>query len=329
MPERNDNQPGCAPGRTWPAFPRRAMVLLHIAVLSVAVAGESSAQNRPEVMAFPPEVTGYIRMGGIFHENFFQLPDDGPRRDVLAGVLEVRVEERLGGRTGSIRAYTRADVFHFQQLGSSPGALVGVRRVQGINQFDVAVTGQWNRPRFDNDDDPALANVIGGTASYSVRVVRPLDLIALGEYSRQWLKVKTAAHSATYEIGAAVRYRPFRFVSTEVGFLEGGSTIDNVNQRYLNETAYVAVRTSVIPRTYLSLRYRTRVRDYTTDNAASSNFGRQDRREQVTGYLDLAVGRNLVWGLSAGLEEAESTKRGSGFRAKQFGTTLSVMLPES
>lgn len=328
MPERKDDQGGCPPSRTRPPLRRRALVLLNVAVLSVAVARESSAQNRPEVMAFPPEVTGYIRMGGILHENFFQLPDDGPRRDVLAGVLELRVEERLG-RSGSVRAYTRADVFHFQQLGSSPGALVGVRRVQGINQFDVAVTGQWNRPRFDNDDDPALANVIGGTASYSVRVVRPLELIALGEYSRQWLKVRAAARSATHEIGAAVRYRPFRFVSTEIGILEGGNTIDDVDQRYLNETAYLAVRTSVVPRTYLSLRYRTRVRDYTTGNAASSNFGRQDRREQVTGYLDLAVGRNLVWGLSGGLEEAESTKRGSSFRAKQFGTTLSVMLPES
>ena len=325
MFDRNGNQHCCSSGFR-PMCPRAALALLQTVVLTLLISGESSAQNRPEVMAFPPEVSGYIRMGGIFHENFFQLPDDGPRRDVLAGVLELRIEERLG-RTGAVRAYTRADLFHFRQLGSSPGALVGVRRVQGVNQFDVAVTGQWNRPRFDNDDDPHQANVIGGTARYSVRVVRPLELAALGEYSRQWLTRDGGSRSATYDVGAAVQYRPIRSLSAEVGVLQGNREIADDNQRYVNETAYLAVRTSVIPRTYVSLRYRTRVRDYTTDIATSSNFRRQDRREQVTAYLDLTLSESLVWNLSAGLEEAESTKRGSSFRSKQFGTTLSVILP--
>lgn len=302
-------------------------VVVQSVVVSLLAAAEASAQNRPEVMALPPEVTGYIRMGGIYHENFFQLPDEGPREDVVAGVLEVRIEERLG-RSGAMRAYTRADVFHFRHLGSSPGALVGVRRIGGVNQFDVAVTGQWNRPRFDIDDDPQQANVIGGNASYGVRVIRSLELMALGEYSRQWLTQNAGVRSATYDIGGAVQYRPIRRLSTEVGILRGRREIDDVNQQYLNETAYVAVRTSVVPRTYLSVRYRTRVRDYTSDDIRSSNFRRQDRREQVTAYLDLALWGNLVWNLSAGLEEAESTKRGGGFRSRQFGTTFSVMLPD-
>jgi len=326
MPDQNYRQHRC-PIVTWmTTCTTAAFVVLHMIVVSLLAVPEASAQNRPEVMAFPPEITGYIRMGGVYHENFFQLPDDGPRADVVAGVLELRVEERLG-RTGALRAYTRADVFHFRHLGSSPGALVGVRRTGGANQFDVAVTGQWNRPRFDIDDDPQQANVIGGTGSYTLRVIRPLELMVLGEYSRQWLKQNAGVRSATYDVGGAVLYRPIRRLSTEIGMLKGGRDIADANQLYLNETAYVALRTSIIPRTYVSLRYRTRVRDYTTDDTRSSNFRRQDRREQVTAYLDLTLGGNLVWNLSAGLEEAESTKRGSGFRSKQFGTTLSVMLP--
>ena len=305
---------------------RGALVLSHATVLSLVMTVPSSAQNRPEVMAFPPEVTGYIRMGTILHENFFQLPDDGPRRDVLAGVLELRIEERLDG---GVRAYTRADIFQFRELGSSPGAMVGVRRIQGINQFDVAVMGQWNRPRFDHDDDPQQANVLGGLANYSVRVLPRLELMTMGEYSRQWLKGDARTRSATYEVGGAARVRPIRSLTAEVGLLRGGNDIDDLNQRYLNETQYVAVRTSIVPRAYVSLRYRTRVRDYTTDDVKSSNRARQDRREQITGYVDLTLGDTLVWGLSAGLEDAESTKRGSGFRAKQFGTTLTVMLPGS
>jgi hypothetical protein len=302
-------------------------VLLHIVAALLLGTADAAAQNRPEVMAFPPEITGYIRMGGIYHENFFQLPDDGPREDVVAGVMEVRVEERLGP-SGAMRVYTRGDVFHFRHLGSSPGALVGVRRIGGVHQFDVAATGQWNRPRFDLDDDPQQANVIGGNANYSLRVVRPLELMVLGEYSRQWLKQNVGVRSATYDVGGAVLFRPIRRLSTEIGVLRGRRDIADVNQQYLNETAYVAMRTSIVPRTYVSLRYRTRVRDYTTDNTRSSNFQRQDRREQVTAYLDLSLWGNLVWNLSAGVEEADSTKRGSSFRSKQFGTTFSVMLPE-
>jgi hypothetical protein len=314
------------PERPWLIVVRGALILLHVAVVSLALPRGAAAQNRPEVMAYPPEMTGYIRMGTIYHENFFQLPNDGPRQDVLAGVLELRIEERLDG---GVRAYTRADVFHFRELGSSPGAMVGVRRTQGINQFDVALMGQWNRPRFDNDDDPHQANVLGGTANYSVRVLPRLELMAIGEYSRQWLKLDTATRSANYEAGAAARVRPLRSVIAEIGVMRGGNDIADLNQQYRNETRYVAVRTSIIPRTYLSLRYRTRVRDYMTDTARSSNFGRQDRRGQVTGYIDLSVRGNLVWNLSGGLEDAASTKRGSGFRARQFGTALTVLLPES
>jgi hypothetical protein len=316
-----------SPTRRRVMLPRTGFVTLHAVVLLMLAVGESAAQNRPEVMPFP-SVTGYIRMGGIFHENFFQLPNDGPRRDVLAGVLEMRIEERLGS-DGAFRAYTRADLFQFEQLGSSPGALVGVKRVRGANQFDVSLTAQWGRPRFDNGDDLEQANIVLASGSYSLRVVSPLELIALIEYSRESLKVNAERRSRSYEVGAAVRYRAFRRrVSAELGVLQGARDLDDLRQ-YVNETAYVTVRTTVIPRAYLSARYRNRMREYTIDDPRSRNFAREDRRQQLTVYVDLAVWGNLVWNLSGGVEQADSTKPGSGFRSRQFGTTLSVMLPGS
>ena len=302
------------------------LVTLQAAIISVLTVAQSAAQNRPEVMAFPPDVTGYMRMGGIYHENFFQAPDGGPRRDVMASVLEFRTEEKLGGEN-AYRAYLRADFYQFQQLGSSPGLLAGVGRVQGANQFDLSVFSQWHRPRFDYGDKLEQANLLGTSASYSVRVVSPLEVVALGEYSRDSLKINSSLHGTTYEAGAAVRVRALRrSVSAEAGVLQGASTLNDMRQ-YINETAYVALRTSAIPRTYLSVRYRNRLREYTTDDVRSSSFGRQDRRRQVTAYLDLKLWGNLMWNLSGGLDQAKSTKPGSSFRSRQFGTTLSVMLP--
>jgi hypothetical protein len=307
---------------------RTGLVVPLALFVSMLAVRESAAQNRPEVLAFPPEVTGYMRFGGIFHENFFQLSNDGPRRDVMAGVLELRIEESLGA-AGAQKAYVRGDLFQFEQLGLSPGAIVGVKRVQGANQFDLSLTGQWSRPRFDSGDELEQANLVAANGSYSLRVASPLELIAMAEYSRESLKIHSDRRSKSYEVGGAVRFRTFRRrVSTEVGVLQGTRDLNDL-QQYVNDTAYVAVRTTVIPRVYLSVRYRNRIRHYTTGDTASRNFGREDRRQQMTAYLDLSLWGNLVWNLSGGVEQADSTKPGSGFRSRQFGTTFSVMLPGS
>jgi hypothetical protein len=307
---------------------RAGLVTLHAVMISIVAVGESAAQNRPEIMALPPEATGYIRMGAIFHENFFGLAHGGPRSDVLAGVLEVRVEDMLSA-DAAFRAYARADLFQFQQLGVSPGGVVGLRRVQGANRFDLSVTGQWNRPRFDSGDELEQANILAARASYSLRVVSRLELIALGEYSRELLKIHSERHSRSREVGGAVRYRALRGrISLEGGFSQGGRDMSDPSQRYVEETGYVAVSTSVIPRTYISVRYRGRIREYTIKEAASRNFGREDRRRQLTAYLDLALWGNLVWNLSGGIDEVDSTKPGSAFRSRRVGTTLSVMLAD-
>jgi hypothetical protein len=294
-------------------------------VLSLAAAGDAAAQNRPEIMTPWPEVSGYIRMGGILFENFFQLPDNLPRQDLWAGMLELRVEDHLG-HDGGFRAYIRADLLEFQHRGLSPGLLGGFRRVEGLHRFDASLSAQWNRPRFDTGDTPQQANILVGNASYSL-VVSSLEVAAMAEYLGESPKLRTAQDSVSRDAGVAIRYSAFRRrISAEVGVMQGTREAGDLAQGYTQETRWVAVRTSAVPRVYLSGRYRTRVRDYTIEDARSRNFGRQDQRRQLTGYVDIALWGNLVWNLSGGVEEAESTRKTSAFRSKQFATTVSVML---
>lgn len=294
-------------------------------VCLLAAAGDAAAQNRPETMTLPPEVSGYIRTGGILFENFFQLPDDLPRPDIWAGVLEVRVEEHMGF-DGGFRAYARGDLFQFQHRGLSPGVVGGLRRVLGTHRFDASLSAQWNRPRFDSGDSLEQANILVGNGSYSL-AVSSLEVAALIEYLGESLKLRRGQDSVSRDAGFAIRYGAFaRRVSAEVGWMQGARESEDLAQDYGQETRWVVMRTSAIPRVYLSARYRTRVRDFTIDNATSRNFGRQDRRRQLTGYVDIALWGNLVWNLSGGYEDADSTRGTSAFRSKQFATTVSVML---
>lgn len=321
----HDSVPRCVGAGQRSAYLGR---LIGAFALSLAAAGNAAAQNRPEVMSLPPEVSGYIRMGGIHFDNFFQLPDELPRRDMWAGVLEARVEHHLGS-DGGFRAYTRADLFQFQHRGLSPGLLGGVRRVQGMHRFDVSLLAQWNRPRFDSGDSPEHATILGGYGSYSLNVAS-LEVAALAEYVVESPKLRPGQDSASHDEGFAIRYSLFRRrLSAEVGATQGMREADDLSQNYAQETRWIAVRTSAIPRVYLSARYRTRERDYTIESAASRNYGREDRRRQLTGYLEIALWGNVVWNLSGGFEDAESTRRTSAFRSKQFATTLSVMLAGS
>ena len=154
------------------------IILVHAVVVSLA-ARNALAQNRPEIMSLPPEASGYIRMGGVHFDNFYQLPDGLPHPSMWAGVLEVRVEEHLGS-DGGFRAYTRADLFQFQQRGLSPGVLGGFRHIQGINRFDVSLAAQWNRPRFDSGDTPEQANIFIANGGYTL-AVRSLEVSAMAE----------------------------------------------------------------------------------------------------------------------------------------------------
>lgn len=309
-------------------WPRKGLGPLLAVVLSVAAADPAVAQNRPDVMRVPPEVSGYIRMGGVLFENFFQLPDDLPRRDMWAGVLELRVEEHLG-RDGGFRAYVRGDLFEFQHRGLSPGVLGGLRRVEGVHRFDASVLAQWNRPRFDSGDSPEQANILAGSSSYALAFPM-LELAAMVEYVDESLRLRPGFDSVSKDGGLAARFKAFRSrITAEVGVMQGVRESPDLAQEYEQETKWIVVRTSAIPRVYLSARYRTRMRDFTIADLTSRNFGRQDRRRQVTGYIDVALWGNLVWNVSGGFEEAGSTRRTSAFRSKQFATTLSVMLSGS
>jgi hypothetical protein len=267
--------------------------------------------------------SGEFRTSGAYHENFFQAPDDGPRRNVWVASTEIRIEDPLAD-DNRLRAYTSIEFLQARDIGSSPAALIGVRRRGRTHRFDTYVTMLWNRPRSDVGDELEKADQLGGGAKYAYRIAG-LELASQADYREEFLKPQRITASRSYEGGGSIAYRAFSGrVVPEIGFLQGRRITGNARNEYVQDTAYVELRMSAVPHIALDARYRLRRRDYTVQDVTAKNFAREDRREQVRANLDISFEGPLVWNFFGTVEEGRSTRPGRAFVAKSFGAGFTL-----
>jgi hypothetical protein len=293
-------------------MPRLAILTLLMCILSRSGASAQTASSP----------SGQFRSGVVLYEKFFQTPDDGPREDVWAGLMEIRLEDPMPVDE-RVRFYTRLELLQYRQLGSSPGALLGVRRRGRTHMFDAYGLVQWNRPRSDIGDELEKADHLGGGGSYTYRVFAGLHLTGRGEYKEEFLKPERITGSRFREFGGIASYRLLSGkLVPEAGFYEGQRTTGSASGAYVQETTAVGIRMPAAPRTLLNIRYRQRVREYAI--RPGTTVARVDRREQVGADLDISAVGNLVLNLWSAVERGQST-RGSGFVARTFGAGFSVV----
>ena len=288
-------------------------------VLALTVATDAAAQE----FFYPPKDSGLFRTAAVYYENFFQAPNGRETRDVVATLLEVRLEETAGARERS-KAYVHVEYVQFRTLGASPGLIVGFKR-KGRNSFDVGTAFKWNRPRSDVGDDPELGNLYEGNAMYAYRIVSGLQVLALSEYRVEFLQDQSTPDTRYREFGGAVAYRAFGDrLSAEAGLLRGARRASNANVNYTQQSPYVSVRTTTVPRLSVSMRYKEPRREYMVADPASKNFGRQDRRRSTSGSVDVTIGKHVLWNVSGGLDRGESTRRNRAFRARSLSTGITL-----
>lgn len=301
---------------TIPAVWLRTSLLI---LLASAFCVRDAAAQRATAATTAPSASGEIRTGAIFYENFFQDSNAGARRDIWAGQLQVRLENPLG-QTERLRAYTRIEFLQYRQLGSSPGVIVGVKRQGRWQIFDVSGGMQWNRPRSDIGEELEQADLLGSSGSYTLRIPG-IQFSGQAMYREEFLRPERVTGSRFHEYGGAIALRPFRGrVTPEVGYLQGVRSTGNARDEYVQETRFVAVRITAIPRVYASARYRKRRREYTVAEIASSNYGREDRRDTVSASVDIALSRRLSVSLSGGTEDGSSSRPGRDFVARYLTT---------
>ena len=300
-----------------PAVWLRTSLLLLLA--SALCTREAAAQRASAAATAAPSASGEIRTGATFYENFFQDSNAGARRDIWAGQLEVRLENPIGA-SEQLRAYTRIEFLQFHDLGSSPGVIAGLKRSGRWQFFDVSGGMQWNRPRSDVGEELEQADLLGGTASYTLRIPG-LQFNGQALYREEFLRPERITGSRFHEYGGGIALRPFRGrVMPEVGYLRGVRVTENAYDEYMQETRYAGLRISAIPRVYVSARYRKRRREYTIADIASTNYGREDRRDNVSASVDVTLSRRISVSVSGGIEEGTSSRPGRDFVARYAGT---------
>jgi hypothetical protein len=291
----------------------RCTAVLLIGVLTSA--GESAAQE----FFHDPQASGQVRAAVVSYDNFFQAPTGRATRDVRGGLLEFRMEQTVG-ESDRLKAYTHLEFVTFRGLGASPGLVVGVKRKGRVHSFEVESASQWNRPRSDVGDELELGNLFGGAASYAIRVVGALQVMALGEYRAEFLKDQGTPDTRFREFGGALTYRAFGGrLSPEVGLTRGTRTASNANADYVQRTPYINIRTT-LPRVNLGVRYKQPRREYLVADLMSKNFARKDRRRSMSASVDISIGEHQLWSFFGGLDEGSSTRAGRAFIARSFGT---------
>lgn len=286
------------------------LALLAAALVSLAAPARAQVEGQqdPAETGEPRWSTG-LEVQGLFVDNFFQLPESEPQQDVEG----VRAEGRLTWRPRTqwpLEAYGVAGATGYSDDLDETLLLGGGLRWDGlVDLFDLGLRYETDRPSFEVGDTFGTADLLAIGGLYSHRIADAWEISALADHQRLDYEVDDGRDSLFRSAGGAVRYRGWgsRF-SPEVGVEVGERDADDANEDNDQTDLWLKLRSAPARSLYLSLRYRHRVRDYSVDDPAASNFRREDDRDQIAFTADWRTSDLLTWTLYYTWEDADSTK---------------------
>lgn len=309
------------------------LVFLSLALPGLAVAQDpsdqpSSARDRERASA--PSERRFrldLRLNGLLFDNFFQAPDGAPQEDVEAYAAELRLAVPF---SEAVESYANLQYTTYEDpLDPSQGAMVGLRSSGQPHGFDLFVEYVTDRPTADIGDLVEQADVGRVVGEYNFRPTPAWQLSALAEVQRQDFALRNGKDNTFAEAGPAVRYRGFGSAfSPEIGATFGDREADDPAEDYRQQDLFLKIRSAPADWAYLTLRYRYRTRDYSTDDPLASNFEREDTRNQWVATADLRTGDVLTWNLYYSYEDADSTRETRVFTTSLFAAGVTIGLSE-
>lgn len=251
--------------------------LFLVSTLAIVLSAPAFAQprERRDNNGFRSE----IRFAGYVFGNFFQASDPSLEEDVSAAAVEYRAAVRPWATPTDFYANVDYMRYESERRPNTYGGRLGVQHNGDVHAFNVYVDRGENRASFEVGDTTATANVTTFGGDYSYRFLKNWQAGVELTQERERYDVESDRENDFTAVGASLRYRGFgRLVSPEVGYVTGERDVVNPDESYDDDYWYVRVISSPLPRLYMSLRYRQRQREYTTNNVAARNFGRADER---------------------------------------------------
>lgn len=264
------------------------------------------------------------RLNTWYFGNFFQAPDGQPRENVPALGIEGRLTHPLPIKSirQPVDAYVNLDYLQFFEngFGGSPGLRAGARSEGRPHSWDASAQIQKDRPAFDVGDQVDKADISRLLGEYAYRFRRDWQFGGDATLENQSFSAAADSDSRFSGVGGSVRYRGFGSIfSPEIGLAVGSREVDDATEDYRQRDLTLQVRSVPTPPLYLSARLRRRVRNYNTGDTASSNFGRDDTRDQLVLSADRKHNEKITWNLYFAYETADSTRE-----TRSFDTFLTV-----
>lgn len=304
---------------------RPGLVALLLGFLAIAMpaglasqTADATQDSEPPPSPTPLEVL--VGAGAGHFGNFFQAPGGEPHESVRAASGEVKVVRPF--ESGSY-AFAEAGGTLYRQFDPSSKLLAGFGWSAWPHLVQVYAGYRSHTPRLDVGDTLGFANVLFLHASYEVRPTHPIQLEALVDYYDGTHGQQAERDNTFMDVGGAVRYRGLDdLFSPELGMAFGSFDAATDTEDYDQRTLWVTLRSVPTPTLSLRLRYRNRQREYSIGDVAASNFGREDRRHELTVTTGLSLRDDLRWMVSCSFQHATSTKATRNFDTNYISTGL-------
>lgn len=265
-----------------------------------------------------------VEAGGSYFANFFQAPDEEPEESVRATTGQVKVVQPF--RSGSYLFAEAGGVF-YSEFDPSSNFLGGFGWSMWPHMIEAYGGYRIHAPRLDVGDTLGFANLLYVHASYDVRLGRPLQLGAVVDYYDETHGQRPERNNTYVDFGGSVRYRDLdHLFSPEVGVAFGGRDVAVDTEDLSQRTVWVTLRSRPTAALSLRLRYRDRLRKYSVDDPAASNFDREDRRHEVNLITRVSLLEDLRWTVNYSFQHATSTMASRSFDAQSISVGLEYRL---
>ena len=295
---------------------------LFIALLTVAMPLVAQPLGTGTAGTFRSEA----RLSSWHFGNFNQVSDPALEQDIRALGLELRGAYQPAHLPFEV--YGHVNYLNWDaDRDDSYGVRVGAAMESEVQDFNIFYDRAENRATSDIGDTVANAAVTTLAGEFSRRLGNWQPGVEATYEEQRFDVADTGLDNVYSTVGANVRYRGFGWkFSPEVGFVTGDRVSDDDEESYDDGAWYAQLVFIPVPRFYLSVQYRDRVRDYTTLDPLHRNFGREDDRPQWIVVSSLKVTGRVTGILYYSNEDAQSTLPGRDFQADILILFLAVKL---
>ena len=261
------------PGRSAPARSRR---------------GDES-RYRFEVGVMPRYISNYFQA-----QDEFNAPTTAtPIRSVYITTLSGSFEYDLARREGStLTAGLRVRRNFFKDLAGADSTDVDVTLDYDFrpNRLRLGYFGTPRRLSAVVAGNNVYAQTNGFSAEYFRRITSRWRARGGYQFARETFSAFRERDLSRHQFNGDLRYRVSPYFTPGVGFEYQRGNAESENFSYERPAVVLLATSDINGIAYLSFRYRFSDRDYTTEEPTSSNFGREDRRHDVSFYSSVRLG---------------------------------------